>query len=92
MGPVENKCGQPFSKPGGGGHQRRRPHHCSFECQVLRGRRISNLAKTLITMFDCSLFRVVRLELGGAEVEEIAGGSEEEEVILILIGTNTCFK
>ena len=27
-----------------------------------------------------SLFRVVRLELGGAEVEEIAGGSEEEEV------------
>ena len=40
----------------------------------------------------CSLFRVVRLELGGAEVEEIAGGSEEEEVILLLIGTNTCFK
>ena len=39
-----------------------------------------------------SLFRVVRLELGGAEVEEIAGGSEEEEVILLLIGTNTCFK
>ena len=36
--------------------------------------------------------RVVRLELGGAEVEEIAGGSEEEEVILLLIGTNTCFK
>ena len=25
--------------------------------------------------------RVVRLELGGAEVEEIAGGSEEEEVL-----------
>ena len=39
-----------------------------------------------------SLFRVVRLELGGAEVEEIAGGSEEEEVILLLIGTNSCFK
>ena len=39
-----------------------------------------------------SLFRVVRLELGGAEVEEIAGGGEEEEVILLLIGTNTCFK
>ena len=26
--------------------------------------------------------RVVRLELGGAEVEEIAGGNEEEEVNL----------
>ena len=26
------------------------------------------------------IVRVVRLELGGAEVEEIAGGSEEEEV------------
>ena len=26
------------------------------------------------------IFRVVRLEQGGAEVEEIAGGNEEEEV------------
>ena len=30
---------------------------------------------------QCSLYRVVRLELGGTEIEEIAGGSEEEEVL-----------
>ena len=35
VGPVENKCGQPSSKPGGGGHQRYRPQHRSFESQVL---------------------------------------------------------
>ena len=33
------------------------------------------------------IFRVVRLELGGAEVEEIAGGNEEEEVHTYIIIT-----
>ena len=46
------------------------------------------LRNTQIYHYDV---RVVRLELGGAEVEEIAGGNEEEEVKLS-ISYRVCHK